>query len=135
MLNGKLLNDYRAKLSEDILTIIENNSKDYFLNVFVKMLPKGEMSLTIYNRDIIFSDIKKSYKYIGMNKISPYIGTPEMLSQYIAREETIERFKLQAKKGGKGSEFSRRTNSLKTELNKAQYFFPPCEIIEITSVK
>ncbi|EJP5113213.1 hypothetical protein NUE11_001073, partial [Campylobacter coli] len=56
-------------------------------------------------------------------------------NQYVAREEIIERFKLQTKKEGKGSEFSKHINSLKTGLNKAQYFFPFCEIIEITSVK
>ncbi|EAJ4658075.1 hypothetical protein C5K51_07070 [Campylobacter coli] len=135
VLDGKFLSDYRIKLLKDMLAIIEDNSKDYFLSVFVKMLPKGEMSLTIYNKDIIFSDMKKSYKYISMDKISPYIKTPEVLNQYVAREEIIERFKLQTKKEGKGSEFSKHINSLKTGLNKAQYFFPFCEIIEITSVK
>ncbi|EAL3611571.1 hypothetical protein BB967_06795 [Campylobacter coli] len=135
VLDGKFLSDYRIKLLKDMLAIIEDNSKDYFLSVFVKMLPKGEMSLTIYNKDIIFSDMKKSYKYISMDKISPYIKTPEVLNQYVARKEIIERFKLQTKKEGKGSEFSKHINSLKTGLNKAQYFFPFCEIIEITSVK
>ncbi|EAK8023257.1 hypothetical protein [Campylobacter coli] len=135
VLDGKFLSDYRIKLLKDMLAIIEDNSKDYFLSVFVKMLPKGEMSLTIYNKDIIFSDMKKSYKYISMDKISPYIKTPEVLNQYVAREEIIERFKLQTKKEGKGSEFSKHINSLKTGLNTAQYFFPFCEIIEITSVK
>lgn len=135
VLDGKFLSDYRIKLLKDMLAIIEDNSKDYFLSVFVKMLPKGEMSLTIYNKDIIFSDMKKSYKYISMDKISPYIKTPEVLNQYVAREEIIERFKLQNKKEGKGSDFSKHINSLKAGLNKAQYFFPFCEIIEITSVK
>ncbi|EPD6504757.1 hypothetical protein ACSC5O_001323 [Campylobacter coli] len=135
ILDGKFLSQYRINLLKDMLSVIQDNAKDYYLSIFVKMLPKGEMSLTIYNKDIIFSDMKKSYKYISMDKISPYIKTPEVLNQYVAREEIIERFKLQTKKEGKGSEFSKHINSLKTGLNKAQYFFPFCEIIEITSVK
>ncbi|EAI8832708.1 hypothetical protein CX019_05885 [Campylobacter coli] len=135
VLDGKFLSDYRIKLLKDMLTSIEDNSKDYFLSVFVKMLPKGEMNLTIYNKDIIFSDMKKAYKYISIDKISPYVKTPEMLNQYVAREEIIERLKFQIKTQGKGSDFSKHINSLKAGLNTAQYFFPFCEIIEITSVK
>lgn len=135
VLDGKFLSDYRIKLLKDMLTSIEDNSKDYFLSVFVKMLPKGEMNLTIYNKDIIFSDMKKAYKYISIDKISPYVKTPEMLNQYVAREEIIERLKFQIKTQGKGSDFSKHINSLKAGLDTAQYFFPFCEIIEITSVK
>ncbi len=135
VLDGKFLSDYRIKLLKDMLTSIEDNSKDYFLSVFVKMLPKGEMNLTIYNKDIIFSDMKKAYKYISIDKISPYVKTPKMLNQYVAREEIIERLKFQIKTQGKGSDFSKHINSLKAGLDTAQYFFPFCEIIEITSVK
>lgn len=135
VLDGKFLSDYRIKLLKDMLATIEDNSKDYFLSVFVKMLPKGEMNLTIYNKDIIFSDRKKAYRYISIDKISPYIKTPEVLNQYVAREEIIERLKFQIKTQGKGSDFSKHINSLKAGLNTAQYFFPFCEIIEITSVK
>ncbi|EOH4225472.1 hypothetical protein ACMGYG_001437, partial [Campylobacter coli] len=64
-----------------------------------------------------------------------YLNNPKELNEHVAREEILERLKLQTKKEGKGSEFSKHINSLKTGLNKAQYFFPFCEIIEITSVK
>ncbi|EHS2365315.1 hypothetical protein KVI88_001401, partial [Campylobacter jejuni] len=55
--------------------------------------------------------------------------------EHIAREEILERLKLQIKKDGKGSDFSKHIKSLKTGLNTAQYFFPFCEIIEISSIK
>ncbi|ELP7535602.1 hypothetical protein [Campylobacter coli] len=135
ILDGKFLSQYRINLLKDMLSVIQDNAKDYYLSVFVKMLPKGEMKLTIYNKEIIFSDMKKAYKYISLDRLSPYLNNPKELNEHVAREEILERLKLQTKKEGKGSEFSKHINSLKTGLNKAQYFFPFCEIIEITSVK
>lgn len=135
VLDGKFLSQYRINLLKDMLNVIEENSKDYYLSIFVKMLPKGEMKLSIYNKEIIFSDMKKAYKYITLESLSPYLNNPQSLNAHIAREEILERLKLQIKKEGKGSEFSKHIKSLKTGLYTAQYFFPFCEIIEITSIK
>ncbi|EAH6062116.1 hypothetical protein NXE43_000530 [Campylobacter jejuni] len=135
VLDGKFLSQYRINLLKDMLSIIQDNAKDYYLSIFVKMLPKGEMKLTIYNKEIIFSDMKKAYKYISLDRLSPYLNNPKELNEHVAREEILERLKLQIKKDGKGSDFSKHIKSLKTGLNTAQYFFPFCEIIEISSIK
>ncbi|HHY1436948.1 TPA: hypothetical protein ACV1MF_000884 [Campylobacter jejuni] len=135
VLDGKFLSQYRINLLKDMLSVIQDNAKDYYLSVFVKMLPKGEMKLTIYNKEIIFSDMKKAYKYISLDRLSPYLNNPKELNEHVAREEILERLKLQIKKDGKGSDFSKHIKSLKTGLNTAQYFFPFCEIIEISSIK
>ncbi|HEF2021712.1 hypothetical protein I8964_01825 [Campylobacter jejuni] len=135
ILDGKFLSQYRINLLKDMLSVIQDNAKDYYLSIFVKMLPKGEMKLTIYNKEIIFSDMKKAYKYISLDRLSPYLNNPKELNEHIAREEILERLKLQIKKDGKGSDFSKHIKSLKTGLNTAQYFFPFCEIIEISSIK
>ncbi|EOH6851937.1 hypothetical protein ACMCY6_001136, partial [Campylobacter jejuni] len=135
ILDGKFLSRYRINLLKDMLSVIQDNAKDYYLSVFVKMLPKGEMKLTIYNKEIIFSDMKKAYKYISLDRLSPYLNNPKELNEHVAREEILERLKLQIKKDGKGSDFSKHIKSLKTGLNTAQYFFPFCEIIEISSIK
>ncbi|EOI5102858.1 hypothetical protein ACMTBZ_000909, partial [Campylobacter jejuni] len=58
ILDGKFLSQYRINLLKDMLSVIQDNAKDYYLSVFVKMLSKGEMKLTIYNKEIIFSDMK-----------------------------------------------------------------------------
>ncbi|GAA7173343.1 hypothetical protein HpCK101_18860 [Helicobacter pylori] len=135
VLDGKFLSQYRINLLKDMLSVIQDNAKDYYLSIFVKMLPKGEMKLTIYNKEIIFSDMKKAYKYISLDRLSPYLNNPKELNEHVAREEILERLKLQIKKDGKGSDFSKHIKSLKTGLNTAQYFFPFCEIIEISSIK
>ncbi|ENY6720251.1 hypothetical protein ACFZWW_001131 [Campylobacter jejuni] len=135
VLDGKFLSQYRINLLKDMLNVIQDNAKDYYLSIFVKMLPKGEMKLTIYNKEIIFSDMKKAYKYISLDRLSPYLNNPKELNEHVAREEILERLKLQIKKDGKGSDFSKHIKSLKTGLNTAQYFFPFCEIIEISSIK
>lgn len=135
VLDGKFLSQYRINLLKDMLSVIQDNAKDYYLSIFVKMLPKGEMKLTIYNKEIIFSDMKKAYKYISLDRLSPYLNNPKELNEHVAREEILERLKLQIKKDGKGSNFSKHIKSLKTGLNTAQYFFPFCEIIEISSIK
>ncbi|ECP6250007.1 hypothetical protein [Campylobacter jejuni] len=135
ILDGKFLSQYRINLLKDMLSVIQDNAKDYYLSVFVKMLPKEEMKLTIYNKEIIFSDMKKAYKYISLDRLSPYLNNPKELNEHVAREEILERLKLQIKKDGKGSDFSKHIKSLKTGLNTAQYFFPFCEIIEISSIK
>ncbi|TKX33196.1 hypothetical protein [Campylobacter aviculae] len=133
VLDGKFLSNYRIDLLKDILEPIQNNAKDYNLAIFVKMLPKGEMKLTIYNKDIIFSDMRKAYKYISIDKIKPYINTPEEIDSHVAREEKLKELKLKITKDGKGSEFSKHIKSLKTGVNTAQYFFPFCEKIKIES--
>lgn len=135
ILDGKFLSQYRINLLKDMLSVIQDNAKDYYLSIFVKMLPKGEMKLTIYNKEIIFSNMKKAYKYISLDRLSPYLNNPKELNEHVAREEILERLKLQIKKDGKGSDFSKHIKSLKTGLNTAQYFFPFCEIIEISSIK
>ncbi|EDP2965111.1 hypothetical protein FW107_05060 [Campylobacter jejuni] len=135
VLDGKFLSQYRINLLKDMLSVIQDNAKDYYLSIFVKMLPKGEMKLTIYNKEIIFSDMKKAYKYISLDRLSLYLNNPKELNEHVAREEILERLKLQIKKDGKGSDFSKHIKSLKTGLNTAQYFFPFCEIIEISSIK
>ncbi|EAJ0057184.1 hypothetical protein CK590_04300 [Campylobacter jejuni] len=135
VLDGKFLSQYRINLLKNMLSVIQDNAKDYYLSIFVKMLPKGEMKLTIYNKEIIFSDMKKAYKYISLDRLSPYLNNPKELNEHVAREEILERLKLQIKKDGKGSDFSKHIKSLKTGLNTAQYFFPFCEIIEISSIK
>ncbi|HDZ4964962.1 TPA: hypothetical protein RTH42_000671 [Campylobacter jejuni] len=134
VLDGKFLSQYRIDLLKDMLSVIQDNAKDYYLSIFVKMLPKGEMKLTIYNKEIIFSDMKKAYKYISLDRLSPYLNNPKELNEHVAREEILERLKFQIKKDGKGSDFSKHIKSLKTGLNAAQYFFPFCEIIEISSI-
>lgn len=134
VLNGKFLTDYRINLLKEMLTSIENTSKDYNLSVFVQMLPKNEMRLTIYNKDIIFSEMRKAYKHISIEKIQPFMNNLEELNSHVAREEVLERLKLQIKKDGKGSDFAKHIKSLTTGLNTAQYFFPFCEVIEITSI-
>ena len=60
VVDGKALSDYRINLLKDMLKPVQNRSKDYNLSVFIEMLPQSEMSVTIYNKDIIFSDRKKS---------------------------------------------------------------------------
>ncbi|MBM0637107.1 hypothetical protein LNU06_02970 [Campylobacter sp. VicNov18] len=134
ILDGKFLSQYRINLLKNMLSTIQDRSKDYYLSVFVKMLPKGEMKLNIYNKDIIFSNMKKAYKYINLEQLRAYLDNPEELNRHVAREEILKRLRLQIKKDGIGSEFSKHIKSLKTGLDTAQYFFPFCEIIEITSV-
>ncbi|MBZ7964328.1 hypothetical protein [Campylobacter sp. 2457A] len=133
ILDGKFLSDYRINLLKEILEPIQTNAKDYNLAIFVKMLPKGEMKLTVYNKDIIFSDMRKAYKYISVDRIKPYMDNPQEIDSHIAREEKIKKISIQIKKEGKGSEFSKHIKSLKTGANFAQYFFPFCEMVEISS--
>ncbi|TKX29928.1 hypothetical protein [Campylobacter estrildidarum] len=133
ILDGKFLSDYRINLLKEILAPIQTNAKDYNLAIFVKMLPKGEMKLTVYNKDIIFSDMRKAYKYISVDRIKPYMDNPQEIDSHIAREEKIKKISIQIKKEGKGSEFSKHIKSLKTGTNFAQYFFPFCEMVEISS--
>ncbi|AXP08667.1 hypothetical protein N4T57_05035 [Campylobacter hepaticus] len=133
ILDGKFLSRYRINLLKDMLNIIDKNSKDHRLSVFVKMLPKGEMKLTIYNKEIIFSNMKQAYKYVRLEQLSPYLNNPKELAQHLEREEIVERVRFKIKKSGQGSEFYKHIKSLKTGLNTAQYFFPFCEIIEITT--
>ena len=135
VMDGKFLSDYRIKLLQDLLSIIKENSKDYYLSIFVKMLPNKEMALKIYNKEIIFSDRKKAYKYIGVQKIAPYLNNPQELNSHISREEILERMKFNIKKDGKGSDFAKHIKALRAGLNIAQYFFPFSEIVEIETIK
>lgn len=91
VLDGKFLSQYRINLLKDMLSIIQDNAKDYYLSIFVKILPKGEMKLTIYNKEIIFSDMKKAYKYISLDRLSPYLNNPKELNEHIAREENFRK--------------------------------------------
>lgn len=133
VMNGKILNDYRVNLLKDLLKPVRERSKDYNLSVFVEMLPKGEMGISIYNKGIIFSDNRKFYKYITVDKLKPYLGKPQELSEKVGREEIIERINFEIKVNTKGSDFSRHIKSLENGLNAAQYFFPFCEVIQISA--
>ncbi len=135
VVDGKALSDYRINLLKDMLKPVQNRSKDYNLSVFIEMLPQSEMSISIYNKDIIFSERKKSYKHISMDKLKPYLDKPEELNQRVKREEAIERVNFQLQSKAKGSAFSKHIKSLKNGLERAQYFFPFCEIIYIDSKK
>lgn len=135
VMNGKALSDYRIGLLKDMLEPVQNRSKDYNLSVFIEMLPQNEMSLSIYNKDIIFSDRKKSYRHITMDKLKPYLNDPENLNSKVKREQIIERVSFQINTDSRGSIFSKHIRSLKNGLNTAQYFFPFCEIIYIDSKK
>ncbi|MCH5335943.1 MAG: hypothetical protein J1D99_00850 [Campylobacter sp.] len=135
VMDGKALSDYRIGLLKDMLEPVQNRSKDYNLSVFIEMLPQNEMSISIYNKDIIFSDRKKSYRYITMDKLKPYLNNPESLNSKVKREQIIERVSFQIDTHSGGSAFSKHIRSLKNGLNTAQYFFPFCEIIYIDSKK
>lgn len=135
VMNGRILSDYRIDLFKDLLEPIQERSKDYNLSIFIEMLPKNEMSVTIYNKDIIFSDKKKSYRYITIDKLRPYLDKPWELNEKVKREEVIERINFEILVDAKGSDFSRHIKSLKSGLDAAQYFFPFCEIIQIDSRK
>ncbi|MCX2682998.1 hypothetical protein OQH60_03870 [Campylobacter sp. MIT 21-1685] len=135
VVDGKALSDYRINLLKEMLEPVQERSIDYNLSVFIEMLPKHEMNLTIYNKDIIFSEKKKAYKYISIEQIVPYLNTPSELNEKVAREEIIERINLQSEEDNKGSNFAQHIKSLKTGLQTAQYFFPFCEVIQITSSK
>jgi len=135
VMDGKALSEYRINLLKDMLQPVQERSQDYNLSVFVQMLPKNEMNVTIYNKDIIFSDKKRAYKYIKIDQISPFFNRLDELNANVKREEIIERISFQSEENDKGSDFSKHIKSLKRGLATAQYFFPFCEIIEISSVK
>lgn len=133
VMDGKALSEYRIGLLKDMLEPIQLRSKDYNLSVFIQMLPKNEMNISIYNKDIIFSNMKKSYKHIDIGQIAPHLSDPESLNSNIKREEVIERIAFKVEEDAKGSDFSRHIKGLKKGLETAQYFFPFCEIIEIST--
>lgn len=135
VVDGKALSDYRINLLKDMLAPVQERSVDYNLSIFIEMLPKQQMNLTIYNKDIIFSEKKKAYKYISIEQIMPYLNAPDELNEKVAREEIIERINLQSEEDNKGSDFAQHIKSLKTGLQTAQYFFPFSEVIQISSTK
>lgn len=133
VMEGKALSDYRINLLKDMLEPVQSRSQDYNISVFIQMLPKHEMKISIYNKDIIFSNMKKAYKHIDVKKLAPYLSNPESLNANIKREEVIERIAFKVEENAKGSDFSRHIKGLKKGLETAQYFFPFCEIIEISA--
>lgn len=133
VMDGRALSAYRIDLLKDMLEPVQARSKDYNLSVFIQILPKHEMKISIYNKDIIFSDMKKAYKHIQVQQIAPYLSDPENLNSNVKREEIIERIAFEVEENTQGSDFSRHIKGLKRGLETAQYFFPFCEIIEISA--
>lgn len=133
VMEGKALSEYRINLLKDMLEPVQSRSKDYNISVFIQMLPKHEMKISIYNKDIIFSNMKKAYKHIDVRQLAPYLSNPESLNANIKREEIIERMAFKVEENAKGSDFSRHIKGLKKGLETAQYFFPFCEIIEVSA--
>ena len=135
VMHGKALTQYRIELLEDMLIPVQARAQDYNLSVFIEMLPKHKMNVSIYNKDIIFSDKKKAYKYIDIKQLAPYLNNPAELNSKVRREEIIERLEFKSEEETKGSDFARHIKSLKRGLETAQFFFPFTEIIEIKSQK
>ncbi|MCR2056031.1 hypothetical protein CHLV4088_01180 [Campylobacter helveticus] len=135
VMHGKALTQYRIELLEDMLIPVQARAQDYNLSVFIEMLPKHKMNVSIYNKDIIFSDKKKAYKYIDIKQLAPYLNNPAELNSKVRREEIIERLEFKSEEEIKGSDFARHIKSLKRGLETAQFFFPFTEIIEIKSQK
>ncbi len=131
VVNGKMLSNYRINLLKDILEPIYNRSSGYSLSIFIEMLPKSEMSISIYNKDIIFSSNRKNYKYITMNQLNPYLADLENIGDKIKREEVIQRTDFDVETDLKGSQFAKHLRRLKVGVNVAQHFFPFCEAIYV----
>ncbi|KAA6226356.1 MULTISPECIES: hypothetical protein [unclassified Campylobacter] len=131
IMEGKSLTNYRKGLLKDMLSPIQNRSKDYNLSVFIQMLPKNKMDISIYNKDIIFSEKKKAYKYITLNDISDYKNDLKHLNERVKREEIIKKVNFKHNVNLKGSDFAKHIKNLKQGISEAQYYFPFCEIIQI----
>lgn len=135
VMHGKALTQYRIELLEDMLIPVQARSQDYNLSVFIEMLPKHKMNVSIYNKDIIFSHMKKAYKYIDIKQLAPHLNDLSSLNSKVKREEIIERIEFKSDEEFKGSDFAKHIKSLKRRLETAQFFFPFTEIIEIKSQK
>lgn len=148
VLDGKSLTEYRKNLLKNMLEPIMLKSKDYNLTVFIQMLPNQNMKLGIYNKDIIFSDRKKAYKYVDPKKLSKLAfffdkngienftnqDILQQLNSAIEREEIIKRVIFTGYTDDRGSVFSNHMLGLSRSLSVARYFFPFSEIIEINSL-
>ncbi|EAJ7012494.1 hypothetical protein DOZ98_00235 [Campylobacter upsaliensis] len=135
VMHGKALTQYRIELLEDMLIPVQARAQDYNLTVFIEMLPKHKMNVSIYNKDIIFSHMKKAYRYIDIKQLAPYLNDLNSLNSKVKREEIIERIEFKSDEEFKGSDFAKHIKSLKRRLETAQFFFPFTEIIEIKSQK
>ncbi|EAI8514114.1 hypothetical protein CWG26_01585 [Campylobacter upsaliensis] len=135
VMHGKALTQYRIELLEDMLIPVQSRAQDYNLTVFIEMLPKHKMNISIYNKDIIFSHMKKAYRYINIKQLAPHLGNLNELNSKVKREEIIERIEFKSDEEFKGSDFAKHIKSLKRRLETAQFFFPFTEIIEIKSQK
>ncbi|MBS4312958.1 hypothetical protein [Campylobacter vulpis] len=135
VMHGKALTQYRIELLEDMLIPVQSKAQDYNLSVFIEMLPKHKMNISIYNKDIIFSHMKKAYKYIDIKQLTPHFNNLNELNSKVKREEIIERIEFKSDEEFKGSDFAKHIKSLKRRLETAQFFFPFTEIIEIKSQK
>ena len=135
VMHGKALTQYRIELLEDMLIPVQSRAQDYNLTVFIEMLPKHKMNISIYNKDIIFSHMKKAYRYIDIKQLAPHLGNLNELNSKVKREEIIERIEFKSDEEFKGSDFAKHIKSLKRRLETAQFFFPFTEIIEIKSQK
>ena len=148
VMNGKSLTEYRKGLLKNMLEPVVLKSKDYNLTIFIQMLPNNNMNLSIYNKDIIFSDKKKSYKYMDTYKLEDIAlffnknesnnftnqSFLEQLNSKIKREDIIKKVIFTGYTDYKGSVFSNHMLGLSRSLSVARYFFPFSEIIEIRSV-
>lgn len=148
VIDGKALSNYRIALLENMLVPIYEKSANYDLTIFIEMLPNNNMNLSIYNKDIIFSNMKKSYRYVDLKrleKLKLFFETNdaesfsnqdilEQLNSQVAREEIIKRIKIQGYTDDRGSTFANHILGLSRALSTARYFFPFSEVIEITSL-
>ncbi|EAI7391377.1 hypothetical protein COR17_09225, partial [Campylobacter upsaliensis] len=50
VMHGKALTQYRIELLEDMLIPVQSRAQDYNLTVFIEMLPKHKMNISIYNK-------------------------------------------------------------------------------------
>lgn len=148
VIDGKALSNYRIALLENMLVPIYEKSANYDLTIFIEMLPNNSMNLSIYNKDIIFSNMKKSYRYVDLKrleKLKLFFETNdaetfsnqdilEQLNAQVAREEIIKRIKIQGYTDDRGSTFANHILGLSRALSTARYLFPFSEVIEITSL-
>lgn len=147
VLDGKILSDYRIDMLKEMINPIQENSQDYNLTIFVKMLANDNMNLSIYNKDIVFEKNKNKYKYIGMkisdlkflfdkNAYADFSNDDllKQISQKLSREDVIKRIKIQGYTDDRGSSFANYMIGLNRAMNAAKYFFTFTEVIEIQSL-
>lgn len=148
VMNGKALSDYRISMLKEMLAPVSERTMDYNLTLFIEMLPNNSMNLSIYNKDIVFSNRKKSYRYVNLKDLkklklffesndAEIFSNQNILNQLngrLSREQIIKRIKFQGYTDDRGSTFANHILGLSRALSVARYFFPFSEVIEITSL-